>query len=235
MIHTVYNVHFVALSDLLDVKTKKYLILNQNVICCCLSGAWIAVFIADALLLMWASASFFFSLLQGRSTIHWLSFIHSNLYLSLENQRGFPHVQWCWDTEKHWVKQIKKAKTRWKQLHTEVKWFEVVSVLVVTTQARRMDCVRQSKVLGMLMRPPHMQAELSLSWPWPFPPLTAWNLTPCLWWGSTVSCESKQKELVCATRGQHVNKDRSLVRGPFSNMETIKRKAFWCFIYFIFL
>lgn len=108
----------------------------------------------------------------------------------------------------------------------------VTIVSVVTAQARLMDCVKQSNVLRMWVRLLHMQDKLSFSWLWPFPPLTAWNLNLGLWWWSTISWESKQQELVCVTRGQHVSKDFSLVRGQFRDMKTIKRNAFWCFIYF---
>lgn len=92
-----------------------------------------------------------------------------------------------------------------------------------------LHCFEQSNVSGMLMRPLLLQAKLSFSWLWPLTALTAWNLTPCVWRWGTVSCEGQ--ELVCATRGQDVNKYCSLFGEQLSNMKTIRRKALWCFIY----
>lgn len=66
-----------------------------------------------------------------RRNLYLFAFSQSNLYLSLRNHWGFPHLQWCGDTELKKTKCVglnrsEEENTQWKQLHTEVKWFEII-------------------------------------------------------------------------------------------------------------
>lgn len=115
---------------------------------------------------------------------------------------------------------------------TEHLLFIFLSMLFITARAQRVDCVKQSNVVGMFMRPLYMQGNFhgcNLI----FLLFTGWNFTLCFMTMSRqhISCRRKQQELVCATRGQPVNTDCSLVRGQFSNTPLTERPFDVIFIF----